>query len=246
MNSTRNKNADSKVWASLGASTGTYNPNAGSLSSVAEANADASSPKAAVYSQPSSGGTAFSFGMSAGKKIAERWVLQTGFNYFNQSLNYTSNVASLSPSNRASAYSSQFDAGLSSGYFALTSPYTVNNSIELFSVPIQAGYMVVNRKVGVQVNTGISTDFFVRSTLVDESGQFDKFTQSAGDDSPIRPINWSGLFSTEMSYRIGDHYGVAVVPGMRYSFAPLSKPGEGSIGNVLIWDIGFRLRYHFK
>lgn len=245
MASAKEEKYTSQVWASLGAAAGSYNPN-GQAGAVAESVTLGGLGAVASASSSLSTGSAYSVGMNAGVKVGRRWVLQSGVNYVNQHIDYQSNIASVDASNRSLAYSAQYDAGLSSGAFRITSPYPVSNSIELVSIPVQAGWLAVDRKFGLQINTGISTDLFVRSTLVDESGQFDKFTQGSGSDSPIRPVNFSALFGTEMSYRIGDHYGFAIVPGFRYSLAPLSRPGEGNLGNALIWDIGFRLRYHFK
>jgi hypothetical protein len=57
---------------------------------------------------------------------------------------------------------------------------------------------------------------------------------------------WSALMSTEVSYKMGKHYRIALVPGMRYSLNPVLKSDQGSQGNPMIWDVGFRFRYIFK
>jgi hypothetical protein len=128
-----------------------------------------------------------------------------------------------------------------------SSPYTINSANEFISVPVQAGYLFIDKKIGLQLNSGVSTDFFVRNTLSDPTGQRQSYSQSAGQDSPYRAVNFSGLMSSEVSYKLGRHYRLSLVPGMRYSFAPVLKSSAGSsTGNNMVWDIGFRFRYIFK
>jgi hypothetical protein len=117
--------------------------------------------------------------------------------------------------------------------------------MEIVSVPVQAGYMIIDRKLGWPLNAGVSPDFFIRNILTDESGQREKFTQSAGDESPYRSVNWSGLLNTELSYRIGTHYRISLVPGVRYSFNSILKEPSNS-GRPVIMDVGFRFRYLFE
>jgi hypothetical protein len=57
-------------------------------------------------------------------------------------------------------------------------------------------------------------------------------------------VNWSGLLNTELSYKIGQHYRLSLVPGVRYSFNSLLKEPDTS-GKPLILDVGFRFKYLF-
>jgi len=74
-----------------------------------------------------------------------------------------------------------------------TTRYDINSVNELVSVPIQTGYMVVNRKFGLQLNSGVATDMFIRNTLTDKSGQLSTFSESAGSDSPYNTFSWSAI-----------------------------------------------------
>jgi hypothetical protein len=128
---------------------------------------------------------------------------------------------------------------------AVSSPYEINSVNEYISVPVQAGYLLVDRKIGLQLNSGLSTDFFMQNTLTDKSGQMASFSSSAGNDSPYRLISWSGLVGTELSYKIATHYRVSIAPGLRYSLNSVLKSDAVST-NPLVWDVGFRFRYIFK
>jgi hypothetical protein len=168
--------------------------------------------------------------------------VQSGVQYINQSIGSVSNINS-SGSLDAVA---QFAGSSPSLNYNTTTPYNITSVNEFVSVPVQAGYLFIDRKVGLQLNSGVSTDFFIRNTLSDPSGQRQSYSQSAGQDSPYRSVNFSGLLSGEVSYKLGNRYRVSLVPGFHYSFNPVLKSASGSSGNPFVWDVGFRFRYIIK
>ncbi|MFZ6001844.1 MAG: outer membrane beta-barrel protein [Bacteroidota bacterium] len=241
------------LWLAMGGAAGSYNPRAVSAAGTF-ASSDAlldktslANSQAGVPSETNqhSTGTAYSVGVSVGTKVGKRWIVQSGLNYIHQQIDYTSNVRAITSSNQSRLVTAEYlNAEVAGSVESLTatSPYTINSAMEFVSIPVQAGYLIVDRRVGWQVNTGVSTDIFMRNTLVDESGRIEKFSQSAGNESPYRTINWSGLFNTEVSYRLSKNYRVAVVPGMRYSITSILKD---AVSTPLILDVGFRFRYMF-
>lgn len=245
------KNSGGDTWLAVGGGAGNYSPNSGSSASAmadkqasfGPANSSLQAAADANANNKTKVGTAYSFGMAVGKKFG-RFVVQTGVNLNKQQVDYTSSYDSRSQSaNTAKASMADYSMAESAD-LSPTNAYTVNSSMEIVSIPVQAGYMIIDRKLGWQFNAGFSPDFFLKNTLVDKSGQRERFTQGAGDASPYRSVNWSGLFNTELSYKIGQHYRISLVPGVRYSFNSLLKePGDS--GKPLILDVGFRFKYLF-
>lgn len=229
-------------WASVGGAAGNYNPNTSVSTNFSQAQFAglSTSSSAAPNSSEAATGTAFSYGVNLGKKVAKRWVVVTGLNYLNQSIGYNSNVASLDANNRAQAFVADLNANSSN--LTTTSPYTINSSNEFLSIPLQAGFIVLDKKIGFQLNAGVSSDFFIKNTLIDEGGNLASYSQGAGDNSAYRTVNWTGLASTELSYRISNHYRVSLLPGLRYGFNPVLKSGTTF---PVVWDVGFRFRYLF-
>lgn len=233
MNESRSKKFEhEKLWASVTAASGAYTEGSGaSYNTMAAMNvynsafAQSSPPQASGLFNLSNSNTAtaptvgksYSYGVIGGVRLAERWVLQTGVQYMNQTM------------------------GNSSSQYVNYGSGSLISTNEFLSVPVQAGYLLINRKMGWQLNPGISTDFFVRNTL---SNQQLSMSQGAGADSPYRSVNFAGLMSSEFSYKLGKNYRLSLVPGMRYSFNPALK--SVTTGSGIAWDVGFRFRYIFK
>jgi hypothetical protein len=235
---------DRNWWASLNGSGGAYNQSSSS-NSVATSlfqQGATTSLNTVPKSTEAGVGTSFSYGMSLGKKVAKRWVVMGGVNYLNQSIDYNSNIVL-----QDASQSKVFVADLASptSNLASTAPYVLRNTNEFISVPLQAGYLLVNRKAGVQLNAGVAADIFYRNTMTDLTGQFGSFSQGADDNSVYRNLNWTGLLGTELSYKMNKHYQVSLLPGFRYSFNSVLKSSTGSTINPLVWDVGFRLKYVF-
>jgi hypothetical protein len=248
----KNKLEDDKHrgwWASVGGSAGSYNPQTSGSNSLLQSSQISAGPNSllAPMSNQASMGTSYSFGVNVGRKIAKRWVLITGVNYLNQSIGYNSNIAMFDQSNQARAFlaDAAFTSEIQSSNLTVTTPYAINSVNEFVSVPVQAGYMLINRKIGLQLNAGVSSDFFVKNTLADQSGRLSSSTQSAGNNSTYRTLNWAGLAGTELSYNVTKHYRVSIIPGLRYGLNSVLKTSDAS-SNPLVWDVGFRFRYIFK
>lgn len=235
-------------WAAVSGSAGSYNPNGGAATSsslLSNAPAGTFSPSAS-QNNTTSLGTAYSYGVNFGKRITPRWVLISGVGFLSQSINYPSNQAVFNAS-QAQAFSADASK-LSTSNGTTAAPinsYELNSINEFITVPLQAGYLIVNKKIGVQLNAGVASDIFIRNSLVDPTNRLSINPQDAGENSTYRTFNWTGLVGTELSYRISNHYRISVIPGMRYSFNSILKPTMDRTITPLIWDVGFRFRYIF-
>lgn len=242
-----------RLWTSVALSAGAFNPVGSGTSVVAMADAASfnNAPLAdnALKNETEASGLVYSAGLQVGGSISERWVVQGGLNYFIQSSEYVSNVVVESQSGSYVALSSnEVNSGGAERLSKLytTAPHHVNNSIRFLSVPVQAGFRVINRSFGLQLNGGVSTDLFIQNTVTPQGGSLDKVTTGRGDESPYRPINFSGLFSTEFSYRFTDRYRLAVNPGIRYPFSSIYKPEVGLQSTPVTFDVGLKFHYIFE
>lgn len=240
-----------KIWTSVGFSAGTFNnhtPGATAPAMNTLASVSLTSASNTIVNEAAASGVSYSIGVNVGGKIAPRWVLQGGLNYMTQNAAFTSDAV-VTQDNRSfkAAYSAEITKMAdASARVVPTAPYSVSNTMEYLSIPLQAGYLVVNRSFGVQLNGGISTDLFIQNTLEPRSGSLDKVTNGVGSDSPYRPINFSGLVGTEISYRFSENYRISVNPGIRYPFNSIYKSDVGLEVTPLTFDVGLRFKYIFQ
>lgn len=252
----KEKKSDKKsetLWTSVAFAAGNFNTVNGRVSS-SESNAFA--VNSIANQQAKAAGSAYSVGLSLGTKISERWVVQGGVNYMTQSSDYTASgvIGSADNSTFSVATVQQLDAlfnapksaAAANAKYVPTASYGITSSLEFISVPVQAGYLVVNKKLGVQVNAGVSTDLFLQNTLATNGDGIKETTQGNGGDSPYRTVNFSGLFGTEVSYRLGMHYRLALNPGIRYPLNSIYKSDVGIEATPLTFDVGVKFRYIFR
>jgi hypothetical protein len=245
-----------KLWTSVGFAAGSFNTlqSSGSASSPSFSTSAAALTAPIVDQETKASGYSYSMGVNVGTKLSERWVLQGGVNYLTHSSEYTAtNVVATNSSFqqqrfRAASTNELINSNMQdlNNRIVYSAPYNVNNSMRYLSIPMQAGYLLVNRIFGLQLNAGVATDLFLQNTITADSDQLDKTSQSGGEDSPYRSVNLSGLFGTEVSYRFGERYRVALNPGIRYPFNTIYKSELGFEASPLTFDVGLRFRYIFN
>lgn len=248
---------DENLWTSIGFAAGSFNAMQSSSSgSVQTAGNTAYAMAAApiVDQETKASGYSYTMGVNVGTKLSGRWVLQGGVNYLTHSSEYTANNVVMQPMGKLQVH--QFRAASTielvnadesdlSNKIVYSAPYSVNNSMRYLSIPMQAGYLLVNKTFGLQLNAGVATDLFLQNTVKAESNQLATTSQPSGSDSPYRAVNLSGLFGTEFSYRFGPHYRVSLNPGLRYPFNTIYKSELGVQSTPLTFDVGLRFRYIF-
>ena len=248
------KSGSEGLWTSVGFAAGAFaanNPNVTPAPSNSFQNLMANTVQTAAK-QSKASGTAYALGVSMGTKISDRWVLQGGINYLSQSSDYTANSVVVIDNNYSSlkaeslnAFTGQIADASAQPKVAQTFPYNVNNNVRFVSVPLQAGYLLLDRKFAVQLNAGVSTDLFLQNTITPDGGGLSKTTQGRGEDSPYRSLNFSGLMGTELSYKLSSRYRVSLNPGLRYPFKSIYKDNMGIDATPVTFDVGLRFRYIF-
>lgn len=244
-----------KLWTSVGFAAGSFSTvNAGMSDRQQSPSTLAfSQNKAIVNQEAKASGVSYSVGANIGTKLSERWVFQGGVNYLTQSSDYTAHSAVVASDDFMSfrpASINELDKISASDMPAeeklvTTAPYNVNNNLRYLSIPMQAGYMVINKNFGLQLNAGVATDVFLQNTVSADGGNLDKTKQAIGEDSPYRAVNLSGLAGTELSYRFSKNYRVALNPGVRYPFNSIYRSELAVKSTPITFDIGLRFRYIF-
>ena len=186
-------------------------------------------------------GTTFQLGFGVGKRLSKRFIASTGLYYGYQNSTVRTNRFVDMNSGPVPVYRN--DALEASPDLSFTQIYQLNNSVEYLSIPVQAGYVVVDRKISWIISTGVGTDMVIGNTLSDEQGVYQRQSLSPGNDSPYRRFYYNALLSSELMFKIGRHYGFSVVPHYRRS---LHSDATFNFNMPSSWGMGFRFQYIFE
>ncbi len=243
-------NKNENLWTSIGIAAGSFNTMHSSVSPTSS-NATLALNAPIVDQEAKASGYSYSMGVNVGTKLSERWIFQGGLNYLTHSSDYTAHNAVVSSQNYQSFRPASTNELVKADIVNLndeivnTAPYNINNNLRYLSIPMQAGYLLINKSFGMQLNAGVATDLFLQNSVKADGNDLGKTTQSGGADSPYRSVNLSGLIGTELSYRFSSHYRIALNPGIRYPFNTIYKSDLGVQASPLTFDVGLRFRYIF-
>jgi hypothetical protein len=174
-----------------------------------------------------------------------RLSLFTGIAMAQQEYDRPSNLATGNPTGLRAVSSEIIGPNSSASDFSATGTYTVNTLKRYLSVPVQAGWFVVDRKIKGMVSLGVISDFFLSSTMSDVSGQLESISIRRGSHPSYAGWVFSGTAGTEWSLGVSDHYQLAISPGIRYAMTPVYKKEISVNGNSYAFDLSVRLRYFF-
>lgn len=182
----------------------------------------------------------FAGGLQAAARLGEKWVLQGGLQYgtYKTSGNagaysdatgthtYPLHYSNFSPE-KLSGASNSLDAGnnLSDNVVMNTSPVSAINTFEFLSVPVTIGYMVLDKKVGVVLAPGVTSEFFLSNQLTDKKEELGDYSVS-GSDSPYNIIHFRGLVGASIFYKLGDHYVISIEPSYQHAITDFNKSGS--------------------
>jgi hypothetical protein len=249
----RRDRVEENTWASLGFAAGNFTNAASNLNLMAaDANINTNTPPQmftttnTTKTEKTKPGSIFSMSLGAGKRVAKRWILQGGLSYLNQSSNSDASTLSVAPANtlREDKFGAAY-APENSNSVTYTTESEIKSTFQFISIPMQAGYLLLDRKFGVQVNGGLAPDVFIRSAVSDAATGTESVT-TTGSSSAFRALSVSGIGGLEFSYGFSEHYRVSLTPGIRYALTPVYKENMLASAKPFMADIGLKFRYVFN
>ncbi len=257
----RSREDNTKVWAGIEAGAGNFNT---SLTgpSVFTGSIDQSSLASALGSEgfinPTANvnpdmdpGLATSIGLDFGMRLGNKWTLETGLAYtsvdsrgdasinvldiytidnsdFTGTLNGDSELALPATASRQSTLEVQdsYDYDLD-----------VRSNFRFTSIPMKAGYFVMDRKMSLRLNVGLAANYFVGSQL---SGSGDVINGSAND--LFNTWSFDGLGGLELGYSILDRFDVTLEPNYRQAITPLSESSNSSSRFIVQTGLRYKIQ----
>ena len=240
-NTNSKKSGDrSRLWAGVDVSAGSFDP-PGTNSSPSFSTFEQSFVPTEDFVQgrvsDEDNGTSFNFGLNFGAQVASRWIVQSGVIFSDWNTSSNSNVVQETGQSQRVVNLDNVDELEAKFDLSPTQEYEISNSYRVISVPVQAGYLLLDRKVFITLLGGFSNDLLLSKKVEDESGTFD----SQYVDDGVRTYNISGLLGTELGYTIGENYSISVMPQLRQSINSVSTTDPNM--KPTFFEFGFRLKY---
>ena len=246
---------DEDLWAGINFSSGYFNPNF-DIQEAGQVNTssflmpsrldDNNSVPPSNVAEDNSGGQSFSFGFSVGKRVAKRWVVQSGLNYLNHTSDGSTNAFyELSDQSRTPATAS-FSVEDAESLNLSSSVINFDNQFQFLSVPVTAGYVLFDKKVSLVLSAGVGTDFFLRNNVSPDNEGIEDFSVSPGEASPYRTVYFNGLMGTQLRYRFSKHYSFTFEPSYSIAINSFSKSNSDLNSFPDVFRIGVGLKYHFR
>ncbi|SNT25890.1 Outer membrane protein beta-barrel domain-containing protein [Ekhidna lutea] len=234
---------DQKVWAGLEAGAGTFNADfagSGALASSLNPSGLASAIGSGSFVNPTtsidqkmSEGVATTLGVGFGMQLSDKWTLESGVAYTSMdnrgsaSINvldvYTIDNNDFINDNTGIEDGSVVGANAREATIEVEKIYDhkvkIRNSVQFASIPLKAGYFVLDRKFSLRVNAGLSANYLVESKLSDPSKQI----LNGNKLNLYNEWSFDGIGGLELGYSIFNNVDLTLEPNYRHSITPISN-----------------------
>jgi hypothetical protein len=258
----RRTDQSNEIWAGIEAGAGTFNPEFSgedALSTVINASAletisgvGFSTPSATTTQNDMTNGISTSLGMNFGMKLSDKWTIESGLSYANiqNSMEANLNVIDVFSVENPELVSDEqsFDSGFPAIATqsepqvevedAFNSNINLENTIQFASVPVKAGYFLVENKFLIRLNAGFSANYFISNSISDPSGSIETLEPSG----IYNDWSFDGLGGVEFGYSLFDKFDLTVAPNYRHAIRPLSASISRQSGFNLMTGIRYTLR----
>lgn len=228
------------VWAGLEAGAGNFNStfdgtnglagsiNAGNLASAIGSEGFVN-PSAIVNPQLDDG-VATTIGFDFGFKVGRRFTIESGIAYTNVDSRGSTSINVLDVFSFAGQELSENSNGLEPelpGSGSRVAPLDITeydydvdlrNNLQFTSIPVKAGYFIVDRKMSLRVNAGISANYLLSSSLTDPNQGIVSSTQT----DLYNDWSFDGIGGLELGYSLFNKFDVTLEPNYRHSITPIS------------------------
>lgn len=231
----------STFWAGIEAGAGNFDPSFNGSDPIAtNVDFDAlarnigqdgfANPSTSALQNGMSEGIVTSLGVDFGIKMGRKWTLESGLQYANvqNQASATVNVSDVYTIRSERIFSSQGDlnnpvvepaARQTEIEENFEHEVSLDNNFKFTSIPLKAGYFILDSRVSLRLNAGLSANFLVGNRLTDPSGQLESYDQS----SVYNAWSFDGLTGFELGYNLFKNVNLTLEPNYRQSITPLSN-----------------------
>ncbi|PIB33936.1 hypothetical protein BFP72_00055 [Reichenbachiella sp. 5M10] len=245
------------LWAGVSMSSGSFDPafkanNAGqadylqapsaSFAPIANENADQSG----LQYDP---GFSVSGGLNVGTRIKQRIILSTGLHYNAYTTGKTETYVLSHGSDYYAVTGDPTDHALasaaSSDNIALVSnDVDLSNEYKYMSIPLKAGYVILDKRFNITLNTGLSSNFLLNAELV-EHGATEPLSNDLNTKDNYESIYFNFISSIEFGYQFFHKYQVTLEPNYNQALTEFTNSNNLNEGKPRNIGVAFGIKYNF-
>ena len=111
----------------------------------------------------------------------------------------------------------------SEGFAATSSNSTPDmiQSFEAIEIPFVLSYSLIDKKFGLHLNGGLSTNLMIGNRVYNKSTR-----ETIGETDGIRTTNFSTSFSLGMEYRLNSKFSLSMEPSLKYYLNSINKDSD--------------------
>ena len=233
------------LWAGLSMAPGYFDPNYRSQSAVQGLQSPSFAQSALQPEEDHRTGLSMSFGFDMGVRLSHRWHLSSGIQYLNNNVQSSTNAIL---DHKTPIFSSVIESlDLSDSRSNITfEPTELDNTFQFLSIPVQAGFLVLDKRVKLLVNAGVASDVFLKNKISAVDGSLESITINPGSDAPFRSVYFSGLVGAEASYEFMPRYLITLEPRYKLAISDFTRPETSYTSLPSSFGIGVGVKYIFK
>lgn len=263
----RQKLEQSRYWAGLGVGSSSFNPNyqAGSdntlssnlgfsPSAFSEVRNEAANTTSPTVREDMAPGESVSMGLNFGMKLGKKWTIESGVMYARADAVTRTNVVvetttyqEVIPATVQGKNIPAFESAVAKETIVEYDyrDVNMNNQFEFTSVPVKAGYLILDSKFRLELNAGFIANIYMGNKLTSNDQTIADLTIGPGNTSPYRDLSFSGLAGLEMGYQFMKDFDIIVEPNYRQSINSLTKNNSSFSTNPSGFGLMTGLRYNF-
>lgn len=251
-----NAKGKTRFWSGVDVASGYFNPNYGPgtyITSQELLTKDVGSREPVPeLSENIRGGTSYSVGINFGMELKNRWSIEVGVLYsLLGARTFTNLILESDGFNDVVAYSSEI-AGLESVTNLVESELTklsvediqINNTFQFISIPVQAGYRLIDRRFNLTVNGGLAANLYLGNRLRGRQN-FSSFELEPGRRSPYRSLTIAAVTGFEIGYWIHRRVNLSFEPSYQKNLQSLTKDDAGFVANPSGVGVQIGFKYDF-
>ena len=241
------KSKQNVLWAGLNMAPGYFDPNYSTQGNQLSIPNSFAGLNQASAGEDHKTGFSMAFGVEMGVKLSHRWQISSGVQYLNNNVQSSTDLVL---NNRTPVFSStvesldlQADESRSNLSFE---PTDLNNTFQFVSIPVQAGYLVMDKKIKLLLNAGIASDLFLKNRISSVDNSLESVTINPGSDAPFKSVYFNGLLGAQASYEFLPRYLITLEPRYKLAISEFTKSNTTYSSLPSSFGIGVGVKYVFK